>query len=711
MANGQAALDTVPPTIEGAHPPHTAEGQASASVKAAEFRELWGAPRRGQLFEEVESTGKGLPPGHHRIFIMDQREIEVLGREYLSVPSRPKRAPRTQPETVVVGFDTEYIPARTLDGEREPLKLLSVQFSVQVDGGLFSVVLEPPDGGLLTVEWLTERLVWFLRGAGRVPGKVKCNGRLVRRVVLVSHYAAAELSVFADPLRDLVISQVSGKAHHARLPGMEEVAGSDDAGWEICIVDLYAFFRTSLAQIGAMVGRPKLEEDPETLEWLKQAHPDRFQAYAERDAEIAVLAYESFRADLLSRHGIDLVTRRSLAGVAVDVLLRKFMRDLPTPVADEQRQESRRLTSGWAKRGRGYPVFAGDVEVRLLACQAYSAGRVEAFSRGLIIGPVVERDVSSLYPSAALLQPLPNEHTRWSEIRRIEEVFAMEGVGRFKFSFPREQNYPSLPVTREGVSRLTFPRSGETACTFAEIRAAIELGADVTVIAARGFAPGERERDHDLGRFMKYHIELKSAAIKGTLEYEVHKLMMNAVIGKLGERVRGSYLLEVERHARLEGKPGLGALMTKIGRASLAKPVRAGRAWMPEHAALIVGNARSIMATITAKGAYLISTDAVVGRADIDYDDSSGVRALRRVGSELRFECEGMRSSSVAAGSMRSSNDRNTSVSPRGAPCSRRTRRGRLFALRVTEPSRPRRSSHPPCCVVFARDGMLSNYT
>jgi hypothetical protein len=53
---------------------------------------------------------------------------------------------------------------------------------------------------------------------------------------------------------------------------------------------------------------------------------------------------------------------------------------------------------------------------------------VEVFIRGLYPEPLVERDVVSLYPSAARLQPLPHEKTKWVHVTTVDEVHTLEGL-------------------------------------------------------------------------------------------------------------------------------------------------------------------------------------------------------------------------------------------------------------------------------------------
>ena len=303
----------------------------------------------------------------------------------------------------------------------------------------------------------------------------------------------------------------------------------------------------------------------------------------------------------------------------------------------------RRRTSGeWYEAERLQAVFAGDRDVRLAVCRAYHGGRAEAFTRGFFNSPIVERDVVSLYPHAALLQPLPNATTKWRRVTEISEVQSLEGVGAFKFAFPPEAVYPCLPVVRHGVDRLLFPRRGESHCTFAEVRQAISAGAEVEIQGAHGFEPGHREREHDVGRYMREFLERKQAAKKGSLEYTQAKLLLNALIGKFAEQSKGTNILAFERAARQSGFSGVAGVVARspLLRDVLARKPDVGALWAPEWAALVLGRSRALMADIVAQGALLVSTDSVIVPPERSVE-CTGLEALRSVGSDLPIQCSG----------------------------------------------------------------------
>jgi hypothetical protein len=551
------------------------------------------------------------------------RTLEAEGGVLLSETiSRPKSPPRIVDDPLLIGFDTEYRPH---DGA-----LLSVQFSARGTQGELESRIYYPEQPKLSVEQFGVFLFAFIADLQlREPKK--------RRVYLVAHFAQAELAGFENPLRDWNITE-AGKAHGGRL----ELVGPGDKKWLVRLIDLFGYFPMSLAVIGDSVGLPKLEVDVLHVEELLQHNRDTFEAYAKRDAEIALVAFEKFRSQILSEFGIEVLVRPTLASVASDIFRRHFLKSYPAPVKTVEVTENRRRADGYRRVSRRVEKFNGSWDIRYLACRAYWGGRTEAFIRGLYHGPVVMRDVISLYPHAALLQPLPTEKTKWEPVSSIVDVKVMEGVGQFTFEFPADVQYPCLPVTRETVTKLSFPRKGETYCTFAEVRAALDMRARVEPVRAWGFRPTAREREHDVGRYMRAFIEKKKDAQKGSLEYETAKLLLNALVGKFGERRHGSTIVPFERQARAQGVPGVVALFAKspLTRDALQRGVQTGSAWAPEWATLILGRARALMAPMIAKGALFVSTDAVLVPAGTSLDVQA-LRDLEGIGSGLVDEAVG----------------------------------------------------------------------
>jgi hypothetical protein len=521
---------------------------------------------------------------------------------------------------VCVGFDTEWDSATGA--------LVSVQFAATVGGKVVARVYDAP-APKLSVAALVSLVARFAVDVG-----VALPPRGIVTVHLIAHFAGAELGQLEDALRDAEI-KVLNKAHFARLPRAEACGRQ----WDLRIVDLYAIYKTGLKVIGEAVGLEKLEltkDEIENMAELRRRDPARFDAYAARDAEIALVAFERLRADMLFSWGVDPLVYRTIAGLALAVFRFGFLGEL-APV--RWRAE---------RRGRKTVHVVENVELRMLALRSYWGGRNEAYVRGLHRGRVADLDVVSMYPFAAILQPLPNERTVWqhgngSAPPSEPGLTTVEGFACVDFAFPKECQYPCLPSVQPGHEKLYFPLRGRSYCTIAEIRAAVALGAHVTFRHWWVFTPGDAEREHDVARYMRHFLRMKAESKPGTLPYVTNKLLLNSLIGKLAERVKNDITTRVERLGRQQGVKGLAALLAShpTVRGALKGTPRTGSAFAPEWAALILGRARAIMASIVADaGALLVSTDGIVAPAHVVLDEScEGVRALRSVGSNL--ECKG----------------------------------------------------------------------
>lgn len=513
----------------------------------------------------------------------------------------PRVGLRRVGDAVTLGFDSEWDP-RT-----QGRPLLSFQLAIELaDGRVVGRVIDAPAPRLEPIH-----VVHSVRALLAELGVEAPLRRGRRSFYLVAHFAQAELSMFSDAHRDFRIRQI-GKAHFASLLKAVLIEGEK---WVFIITDLWAFYPMALKKVGDAVGLAKVEiEDRGDLARLKLADRAEFDAYALRDAEIAVVAFNRLRALLLTEYGVDTLIHRTLAGVASAIFRHGFLKSAPAPVERVLEPYWRRTSAqGWRRAQREVPTFAGEPAVRSAALRAYWGGRVEAYGRGLLQVPVEERDVVSLYPHAALAQPLPNAQTKWRAITAISEVTTHEGFGRFEFTFPADCRYPCLPVHPE--DRLVFPLSGTTDCTFSEIRLALRFGAEVRAVEAHGFRPGDAEKNHDLGHYMREFIAKKASATKGTLEYDTWKLLLNALVGKLAEQTDRNLILSLEHEARQHGLTGVGGVVASSGvlRGAVHLDAGVGGLWAPEWASLILGKARAIVgAIVAASSPVLVSTDAVV---------------------------------------------------------------------------------------------------
>ncbi|HZH18375.1 MAG TPA: DNA polymerase [Archangium sp.] len=555
---------------------------------------------------------------------MNEEDLQAhLGLILSRTLSPLRRQSRAYPSTVLVGVSVKWDEAHGI-----PLLL---QFVTLVGDTLHAQAYELPEGHLTSAEFID-----CIRELRQRADAVPPARRGIRQVHAVAYEAGSVLALFQSAVAEARVEQV-GKAHHGRL----ERVTREDGTWDVRLVDLTGYFpKVPLKEIARTVGLPRLEVDETHLAELKRTDPARLMAHAVRDAEVPLRALLGFRESVLREWNIDVLGNRTLPSVASAIFRRHFVRSGPAPV--KKQKVTRKVKKGTRFRDepRVERVFNGDPNVRIMACRAYWGAQSEAFRRGLHVGAFAEYDAVSLYPNAALLQPLPHARTRWERLESLAQVMEYEGFGTFEFTFPDDTRYPCLPVQRQGVHRLAFTLRGTTSCTLAEVRLALRKGAKLELVEAYGFKPGPRERDHDVGRYMRHFLQQKEAAKRGSLEYATAKLFANALLGKLAERMQGSGLLDFEREAQLHGfGPGLGAAIygSPELRGMLKGPRDVSSAFAPEWATLVLGRARALMADITARGALLVSTDAIICPEELDLR-CEALDALESVGSGMRLE-------------------------------------------------------------------------
>jgi hypothetical protein len=551
------------------------------------------------------------------------------------VPSPPKKSSIYRNDVILVGYDTEW------DAKSVGKPLLSVQFAVYKTnsngsrGPLSGRWYEPPGARIQPAE-LVEYVLRFLDDSGAKLTPQLKRGKAVVDIVLLAHFAQAELSMFENPFRDVAIEQIAGKAHHGKLDDYKR----DGVVFRVRVLDTFAFFKSGLGVLGKFVGLEKLDigVDRTDLARLKREDPVRFGAYAIRDAEIVIAAFTAFREDVWDRSGVDPLQKMTLPAVAGEVFVRHFLTRAPVrPKLDVRRRYHKEPDGTWTESLQEVSIYGGPMDRRLAACRSYHGGEADVFTVGFIEKSFVERDVRSLYPSATLIQPLPSELTRWFRIRdserRLDDV---EGFGEVEFAFPAKTRYPCLPVVEDRVDRMVYPLRGTSWCTVAEVRMARKFGAVIKKVDLHVFRPGPAESNHDLCQYMRAFMELKRVSQKGSVQYVCSKLFMNALVGKLAERRRSNSLLELERMCQLRGFPGVAQLIAQSAsfRASLRGLLEVGRIFVPEWACLIIGRARALMTDLVLKGALVVSTDSIVVPAGTEIL-CPGLEALWSVESDM----------------------------------------------------------------------------
>jgi hypothetical protein len=562
-----------------------------------------------------------------------------------------KRAKPIKSNPLIIGFDTEFV---TRDGKQE---LLSIQFTT----GNHSLVIPFTDS-----KAINDIIIDIFRMVGAPVGRIKSAGlynlihlflvdsgyqEIPKDIYLISHFSQAELSNL-DNLHDVELFQAS-RGLFGEFKYKCPITGNIST---IHIKDLFSIFSTSLESVGEYLGIPKVSLDvgdrPESywkehMDKLFNEHPEKFHKYASRDAEICYHAYIKIREFFLEKYKIDILNFNTLPSITGFLFRKDYLKEpvTPTRITEVSKKRKRNLVDGSTKFYdviQKQEIFDGDLNVRYAALQAYHGARVESFYRGRLEGvDLAYYDVVSLYPSSAMLQPLPVKDTRWFNFRELQEinptlfeelVHTGEGFIEVEFSFPEPTMFPCLAVSGARDAVLYFPLNGIAYCTLSELRLALKLGLrDYRVLSGFAFLPGDKERHHPLKHYMEDMLELKNNSAKGSIEYELYKLLMNALVGKLVERNEEHTPLELVKEGLLPRE-----VLNRITRRT-SKSKSVGSLWNPEWASLILGKARALISEFVAKGAYFVSTDSVLLPRDIDIS-CDALDELRSVGSDLKLE-------------------------------------------------------------------------
>ncbi len=570
--------------------------------------------------------------------------------QVLRPPARLRR-PASPKDFISLGFDTEFDP----NG-----RLLSIQYAVvRNDGRLESTVIYRNE---LNKELLLKDIAIFV------------GGNLPKLVVLVSHFAQAEVSHITGALRDFAVHSYN-KALEAsteyEFPEPEnyvqcvaDVALANNTSVRLRIVDLFGFVPSSLDKIGKSLTQSlgqdstKLSVEgvggkPETywkthMDELLRDHPREFDQYARRDAEVTLLAWARLRDFALKNYGLDVLDFRTTAGLALGVFRTKYLPSWKEEVAPtfkfaEPYNKKEKKTGKWVRAYRNVLYLRNDWRpVRDFAYRAYWGGHAESYGRGLFEGPFSYYDVDSLYPSSAALQPLPNAETEWITFDNLEDLDGLEGFADVTFSFPAQTFYPNLPVPGFKTSKLYFPLAGSTSVTIAEAREALRLGVKITKISGIGFKPRSTEVNHPVREFAIEFLRLKRESPKGSYERDLYKLILNALIGKFAETKKDA---EVRRILSLlqggvitfEDAPGIYREYQRGQYAGHKTPTDVGSGWWIEAASLVLGRARALMSEFVSKGALFTATDSVLLPSGTSIE-APALTALRSVGSDLKLE-------------------------------------------------------------------------
>ena len=391
---------------------------------------------------------------------------------------------------LVVGFDTEYVRGSYL-GDSTPDDDNAV---VSYQMAAYSPATGLKKSGVIPTEGLSRRNRLSMRGfLGRVvtaaiaEGMIPLTGKL--KIALVAHFSRADLPGFRDfnklkkrfdAVRKTYCSinrpaifdvntlsgartQVSVRLFDTRL------LAPAGAGSLRALGELLHFDKLELPDVLDEAGntRPGIERMDLTL----VQHPEAFNAYAIRDAEIAVEWFLRVNA-LRQTWGLS-KPPPTIGSMAVA----KFEQLVKTLPGFDLLQ-----FLGKQRVGRRKEPLDQLLAVRGLAADCFHGGRNECFGHGVYRAPAFDWDLKGAYTSAlAMFRQLDWSGTEHPiDLSRLAVLDAV-AFARVKFQFPPGTRFPSLPVDA-GDYGLIYPLSGESCATGPELVVALGQGATIQVV-------------------------------------------------------------------------------------------------------------------------------------------------------------------------------------------------------------------------------------
>lgn len=517
---------------------------------------------------------------------------------------------------LVVGFDTEYVAesatarsAEVFDEDPEVFvkrgnRVLCISYALldPQSGGKWSgiVKVEPIRKRRWSLKQFLEQVLTAaldlgiltperMRAADDRRPKRECRGL---KICLVAHFTRADLPGFAD-FRQLKKKFSAVRKTYVTIQRPHVLTTRPRnfrAKTSVTLRDTRLLAPAgygSLAAIGDMLGYPKLTVPDVTTETgeivrgitrmdlVQERHPEAFEAYALRDAELAVDFLSTVSA-LAGRWGSRKLPA-TIGSLGVDAFI--------AGANDFAGYCGRVVAPGSRRKLIPHPVLAAHVG---LWANAFRGGRNEVFAHGLFDAPEGrcwnDIDLASAYTTVmAGIPPID-----WNEVSmptNLSAVAVLDAavVAQVRFRFPCQTRFPCLPVPAGG--GLIFPLEGEATTTGAEILAAINMGAEIEVVTALRFE--FRQGVHEFAGFSQMiAAERARYKVENPVFEKLVKEAGNSVYGKTAQAVAGMRSVNPDRSRYFDTQSG----------SRLDLPP--GKLTNPVHAALTTSILRAVVSEI-----------------------------------------------------------------------------------------------------------------
>ena len=469
----------------------------------------------------------------------------------------PKKPLKGKGPTVYIGFDSEFVPG---DKDNDNT-ILSLQFYLVGESGVMQRVVYPR-GPEKSQRPHFRDIVFELIQEAMDRGVIL---EWPNQVILIGFFLRIDLQAFGDLVTfKQSLENIGGRAGSSKTaahfgPDADDLDGllnnktyltTDRDGMfrtlKVRFADVggHVAMGTSLAQIGDLLGLPKLELPEgyakERMDLLLKGDKQAFEHYGLRDSEIAVRFYLRLLDFAEQETG-----KRSLPATASSLAVGIFKNTLEKSGVDFNRVFG--VTEGantyWnskkervvTKTEKSPSPMRAINESFIASC--YSGGRNECYAFGPTpIGVFNDFDLAGAYTTGMVdLRHIDYDNFRFSKEPKdfVGHVLGFAYVG---FAFPEGTRYPSMPV-RNSQGGLVYPLTGLSYCTAPEIEVALNLGCKIDIL--HGVIYPWREGG---GRLFEPYVmrirELRKSFDKGSLDELYAKLLGNSLYGKTAQGLK-----------------------------------------------------------------------------------------------------------------------------------------------------------------------------
>lgn len=441
----------------------------------------------------------------------------------------------------IIGIDTEYVQDREAGDRRN--RILTYQFAVITSEAAWRGIVYCRDNERLTLSGLIGHVL-------ELGVHNKHLKKWPKQVIVAAHYTNAEMASFADfktlKTKFDAIRKTFATLRHA-CPVSYTDASKHKREFQVSLIDTQHLTPggKALKILGQIYEFPKFDLptdcDKGRMDIVLRDHPEEFERYAIRDAEIS--AYHVYRMRELVRGllGED-APPLTLASIGVSHLFKLWEMagiDHHAVLGTEMRKAEPIFDP---KSGRYFTRKAGIAPIsdrRLFGefvTSCYHGGRNEAFIFGVTEkGLWTDYDLTGAYTTAMVAISMPDyKGTRYNN-NPDDYTLDVMGFAQVRFQFPEGTRFPCLPVISANEHGLVFPLEGETFVASPEIALARQMGAELKIL--HGYIVPWADDIRPFEQFVR-DTQRRRGPEKDSFDYRLWKEIGNSLYGKTAQGLR-----------------------------------------------------------------------------------------------------------------------------------------------------------------------------